>query len=810
MKLLSIVILFFAIGFSCKPRSSESEIRAGGRVDKTIGLDVNDVTILFANKGNGVFYPNIPIETVWPKSTFNDLIAFTLTGPNPPAFTTADNKPLFDPEVLPQPNQFNAKFGQFFVPTKYLGLVGNFINNGAQPDGTPESQVAKDLADEMVRSKSDVSCAKGAIFGNAPTICQDGESQPNYTHHRNAIAFYKNWRIVAMRLDLCASAHATADFTREQCEVEFRLIAQPYGDFAPKPPGANGVAPPLDTAVYDPANPQTQGPFMFDVSAHLLFKIGKLDTETGIISKDGNPTAYTAQDLVAALQEIKAASPVSTNGSPLGVHPGLKAEVANGSGNLGTAITNFINTYSKDSNNNNAMTNITSMHVAGPAVFDSSVWVFFQGGINGKRWIPTTITGGNNFWSVRTASVKGPKGKVFPPPEVLSNTTSINAIFNFNDSTPPAPATVLPPAIANLPAYFDNPGFYGDPTLHAALRRATSKNGDYKQAASVRNADCISCHMTATRSFEWGIRSIAANGAPQLNLYVPPLGTTAYLDAEVVPRIDYNLRNLGYSLPPPIQSPQAKGLAVFNFAGTRTETPAIMPRVVYESAELVNFINTKFIGVANPGFQCGAENVGNALTQSAVPTLFTDNTSSSILPQTRRPPNIHAALADCMLYESLLPGGSFGACAKKVCGQTVVLSPVVAQVAAKAVADAQSPTQPQPGTQGGACLGKLVLGACWYLGQDGVDCATTCGGLNPRQAYDERTNTIAGSAGTNQQCQQVLSAFTFTAVPSDTSTCTSGRGCLWNPNLNAAFRCTNPATAPAASGSANRRVCACN
>lgn len=603
------IALFVALtAFACKPRNDDagSAVKADGDAAPGVGgFDVNDVSFLFAKTGDGTFYPSVDVTTVWPKTAFDDLISF------------GKNKSLN-----------GIQFGQFILPADWAKLVDTYTATPTAAANDAKSKAAKAIAAEMQRNQTQCQLYKGG----PAKICIDSSAQLNFGNHRDAILDQTNWRIVSARMDLCAGAH---NDKAAQCDVEFRLIAQPWGDFAPQPP-VNGQVPPLTT------QPGQRGPHLFDVTAHLLYKIGTLELATGKIKDESGKVVANADAIVKDLQALKAASTVSTNGKPLGVHPGFKAEAGAGSGPFGTAMLNLIRKYT---GGGSKMTQVTSMHLAGATVFDSSVWVFYQGLVKGGRWSPIPITGSQVIWSIRTASVKGAGGKMFPPPELQNKRVSIDPIFDFGDPNQPQS---LPANVVDLPAFFDNPGRYGDPKLLVA------KN----VAASVRNTDCISCHMTETRAYEWGISGVGPS------TYQPPVGTTAYLDPEVVPRVDYNLRNFGYFLPPPLVTPltgNEVGLGIFNFVGTRVEQPAVMTRVVHESAELAHMINSLYLKQPNPGLVCANEDVEGAFSASANSGTRFATASQQII---RRTAKAHAAVHDCLLYQSFKQGGSFAACAQ--------------------------------------------------------------------------------------------------------------------------------------------------
>jgi cysteine-rich repeat protein len=109
--------------------------------------------------------------------------------------------------------------------------------------------------------------------------------------------------------------------------------------------------------------------------------------------------------------------------------------------------------------------------------------------------------------------------------------------------------------------------------------------------------------------------------------------------------------------------------------------------------------------------------------------------------------------------------------------------------------------------------GVSVGGACWFLGGAGASCAETCSDAG--LAYDDATETIAGSSGTSASCTSVLNALGFVVGNAAARTCDTGIGCfgqrLLSPlPLASATRCTGAETdAESAPPSAARRACAC-
>ena len=110
-------------------------------------------------------------------------------------------------------------------------------------------------------------------------------------------------------------------------------------------------------------------------------------------------------------------------------------------------------------------------------------------------------------------------------------------------------------------------------------------------------------------------------------------------------------------------------------------------------------------------------------------------------------------------------------------------------------------------TAGNGCDegGHLVGGYCWYVGFEAQSCTTVCASHG---GYNSATLTYAGSAGTDQNCQNVLDAFGAPAsgmgAPSSAAGCYM-RGSPGIGRMRGTTATTEGATAPDAS-----RACACN
>lgn len=101
--------------------------------------------------------------------------------------------------------------------------------------------------------------------------------------------------------------------------------------------------------------------------------------------------------------------------------------------------------------------------------------------------------------------------------------------------------------------------------------------------------------------------------------------------------------------------------------------------------------------------------------------------------------------------------------------------------------------------------GKVVGGACWFLGATGDTCATVCSTQN---GYNAATLSYAGSGGSDANCDAVLDAL---GVPAGAMTATSNAaGCQARASLNSRRRGTNPTTDTSVPYFQHQRACACN
>jgi hypothetical protein len=123
------------------------------------------------------------------------------------------------------------------------------------------------------------------------------------------------------------------------------------------------------------------------------------------------------------------------------------------------------------------------------------------------------------------------------------------------------------------------------------------------------------------------------------------------------------------------------------------------------------------------------------------------------------------------------------------------------------------PLEPEPTptpTSAPSCPAGLSFGgACWFTGELGQGCNQVCAGEG--LVYDDATRTVAGSDGTDANCQALLDGFAFPStwvgsVPCDPH----GVGCSSMPIEFVSARCVTPPTTADASLPSVVRICACN
>ncbi len=95
----------------------------------------------------------------------------------------------------------------------------------------------------------------------------------------------------------------------------------------------------------------------------------------------------------------------------------------------------------------------------------------------------------------------------------------------------------------------------------------------------------------------------------------------------------------------------------------------------------------------------------------------------------------------------------------------------------------------------------------WVLGGPGDSCSEVCFGFG--QQYDEATKNVAGSAGSDENCEEIMDRLNApgTGLEYGSFDCDVALGCVVDSGLRG--RCSTPATTSIASDSDSSRICAC-
>ena len=115
---------------------------------------------------------------------------------------------------------------------------------------------------------------------------------------------------------------------------------------------------------------------------------------------------------------------------------------------------------------------------------------------------------------------------------------------------------------------------------------------------------------------------------------------------------------------------------------------------------------------------------------------------------------------------------------------------------------------------GGTCSsggGSPHFDACWYVGIAGDSCTDVCGKLT-NKTYDGKTASVAGAAGTKENCETIANdlGFAFANDYSSSSFGTSeGLGCFGGESDRQGYRLISPGTTAGAKLAGFKRICAC-
>ena len=283
-----------------------------------------------------------------------------------------------------------------------------------------------------------------------------------------------SWRVVAARIDLCAQPLIPPP--APMCQVQLRLVAQPFGN------NASGGQ---------------------DAAFHLIYVLGTEKPVPGYPIPAYPQASY--ERLAADLLAVQAASERAggkTAGVPLGVHPGLAAEASRG----GNAVANAVRALIENRIAESKARAITMMGLRDNSKNAPDFWVFFGG-----------LLRPDSAGRLTLAPVRIP---TFTRSEVLVE--GFNVLTN---NFSPISGPEQPVHAGNL---FTTNGF--------VTSTKEAHQIDNPHLFDVLTQDCVSCH-TATRQNMIHRARVAEDFTYR---YVPPAGVTAYVQCKNLPGTGMN------------------------------------------------------------------------------------------------------------------------------------------------------------------------------------------------------------------------------------------------------------------------------
>ncbi|MFO0679917.1 MAG: hypothetical protein U0169_25565 [Polyangiaceae bacterium] len=267
-----------------------------------------------------------------------------------------------------------------------------------------------------------------------------------------------------------------------------------------------------------------------DTTAHLVFNLG---TKSAL--EKAAPGSFAALqtrvvNLLRGIRDASATAGAPTVGRTLGVHPGLAKDPAN----VGTLVRQFIDeTAGASSKLEAAGVSVKSVAFMGLIGGSFEPWVFFAGRVvPGTGWQPLPMP-------------------AFPASKQMHQKLS------FIDSQHVIPVSELPKSTAPL---FENSASGGATEAKLAFEI------DHPEDIHFFNMDCVSCHTTASRVINLGIKSTS-------DRHRVPNGITGYVTRENAQGSTWNVRNFGY------------------FGGK----PTVSSRTATETVGVVQFMNTEWM-----------------------------------------------------------------------------------------------------------------------------------------------------------------------------------------------------------------------
>lgn len=354
------------------------------------------------------------------------------------------------------------------------------------------------------------------------------------THQINFPAIFETkttWRVVAFRVD--ASAPGGHGDIRAQFgeRPQLRLILQPVE--------TNG----------------TSALTIHDVAAHLVFTFA--DPMTGEPDREKFSKIVTGLDRLKKLCEDAG---VSTTGKPLGVHPGLAANVAG----LDAGVKHFLEAHLNSKN----LTAMAIMGLDGPEPWMFLAMAKFPPGSERFGSVP--------FLPAQMLSFRTIPQRVEPMPVVNNrNPITKELVVPEADRRGVATSVLFNLSIVDLNDF----ATIGVDASGNTVKDTVLRNRDIAdlvanpERSHFFNTDCVSCHTETRRRIRLNL--VPGTFAYRVNGKIPKIA------ADTLPKDDWNVRNFGW-FPP------------HSFIGGGPTVATVTQRTANETADVVEFIENNY------------------------------------------------------------------------------------------------------------------------------------------------------------------------------------------------------------------------
>ncbi len=346
-------------------------------------------------------------------------------------------------------------------------------------------------------------------------------------------------RVVSFRFDDCAPG------TREGALAHVQLIGFDDGRKLPPAEHTMACAPQLRLVV--------QGGSNHDAAIHLIYTyVETPSTFAADVAAGGTyiPLDGIGRSIARDLQVLKWLSPESTDGRPLGVHPGMHDP------EFREMVGDFVRFYAR------------------PAFLSTIAYLSTNDFDGGTDWVMTamTVDPESDYRRAEDLDLTPLSSLVDEPLSMHFTTFSDDFRFDFDE--PEGAATAIRVGLEHTDT--DDIVALSNPVL-----------------TQVPATDCVSCHRETGAYLEL----LAADDEATLreildapDAYVPPPGMTAFVDPNALQFIDHD------------------GLPSFHNFGHVFSVPTVSIRTAHESADIAASLNLALHGAADgPGLDCEPE-----------------------------------------------------------------------------------------------------------------------------------------------------------------------------------------------------------